>query len=285
MPAELKWIINRRSRGPVESETLTKPTALAKGKRRADHNEPEPERTTKRRGRPTVDEARAKNPTMFDTITASAEIQAQLLEGRTPETAEQLAGGSFLADDIVYPTPAPNVPTWDPADLYFHTQVPYQIQMARQEMAARLARSVFTENTAPGDDAEASGSHDPTSDLPLHSDMLNPPTHQTRGSSHSNEYQEQPFPSTSITQHGESSYNAPQQDRATKLGRHEEEANATAYSKMNDPTRRKTTCENCGRTGTSVWRQIAVGSDEQRRQYRVCNGELLVGSQGWFGRC
>lgn len=175
-----------------------------------------------------------------------------------------MASGLF-SDEFIYPDPPPGTPAWDPSNLQFHTQVPYQIQMARQEYASRLARSFVA--SVPGV-AEEMGDYLPeiTNEQPRSSSSVpredGVPDFSLEDLQRNGIFDNE-FPSTQSRSQG------------SRVQADEDAENAAAFNKMQNLSVREVTCENCGRTGTSVWRKLSVGRYDAKRTYRVCNREYL----------
>ena len=251
--------------------------------------------------------------------------------------------------DLVYPPVPPDVPAWDPMDPMYHTQVPYQIQMARHEMTNRLARSVLLANSAAGNGGGGGGDANDGNDgnqgsgdgalSAPHTDhgILDPqvapegpPLSQDGGQvhgspdlhdglnghaahvssisleeglehgfdldprvaaslhQHQHDHQQQATPSELEDASHHHHHHQPQQPPHHDYDGHahlqdvvasnDEQAqeNALAFERLQHHALNELVCENCGRTGTAVWRKIAVGVDEHKRSYRVCNRKLSL---------
>jgi hypothetical protein len=270
---------------PDDAPIENGPSSSLKGKKRVALVPPATDsRVPKRRGRPSLLDMRMKGlePTIFETMTRSAELSPRATDGSSlgPGAGSGLGLGdvsSLLPDDVVYPDPPPNIPMWDPApnvtsaNVHFHTQVPYQIQMARQEMADRLARSFVA--SVPGVSMD---DYLPETDHHNHEQDPNRagPSHAVMGAGAEQGQDAVPdFSLEDLQRHGLFGHeiSQPQVDR-TDLDRD----NALALDKMQNLAVRALTCENCGRTGTSVWRKLTIGEDAQKQTYRVCNRESRV---------
>ena len=294
IPTELRRLIARRVRGradvvldtpipedsasttsepPKDPEEEESPLVIFEQgrKRLALVPAPSEPRLPKKRGRPSLLDMRMKGlePTIFESLTISAELNTRAIEGMGSRVGIGM-GPTLLPDDVIYPDPPPNVPMWDPSNPQFHTQVPYQIQMARQEMASRLARSFAVPAVDMADylpemaDSDAARPRDELEDRPGSS------SEQRQGSVPD-------FSLEDLERHGLFEHEIPQPLPQAEKTQQERE-NAAAYNKMQDLAVRELTCENCGRTGTSVWRKLTIGEDTLKRTYRVCNRESASAS-------
>ena len=267
----------------------------------------------RKRGRPSLAAMRMKGgqPTIFESLTMSAQLDSRGIDSMGNAIASGsgsgLAAGAtsqvIMIDDIVYPDPPPDVPTWDPTNMEFHTQVPYQIQMARQEMENRLARSY--------NDVVAAAAED-------HRDQHHHQQQQQHG--HSEHVGMEGFLSEMVRNSTNGGQDRPEEDGGhddldrsqvnalqglqpdqvgnfsfAELDRHglfDQHVNSTVQADRADDASQlaimstvlgkpipdggglpELACENCGRTGTSVWRKLTVGHDAKKRTYRVCNRE------------
>jgi hypothetical protein len=272
----------------------------------------------RKRGRPTLMAMRLKGgqPTIYESLTMSSQLDPtrSIVEGLGSQRDAGGEGSSnpdlnpttaFISDEVVYPDPPPGVLTWDPKNMEFHTQVPYQIQMARQEIANRLARSYVASasqgmNQVQMEESlfEVDGNGHPVDHQTQHQQHhlpeqgredidQHPQHHPTHHDEMHHQHQTNPLQTLQQEQAGEFSFDELEQhglfdDQVTQQHQHQmdrseedREAGGPDYTRISvDHSLPELACENCGRMGTSVWRKLTVGMDSEKRTYRVCNREL-----------
>ena len=251
-------------------------------------------------------------PTIFESLTMSAHLDPRGIDSMGNAVASGSGSGSaagatgqvIMIDDIVYPDPPPDVPTWDPTNMEFHTQVPYQIQMARHEMENRLARSYNDVVAAAAEDHRDQHDHQQQQQQHGHNDHVGMEgflSEMVRNSANGGQdRQEEDGGHEDLDRNQVNTLQGLQPDQVgnfsfAELDRHglfDQHVNSVIQTDRPDDAGQvaimstvlgktiqdggglpELACENCGRTGTSVWRKLTVGHDAKKRTYRVCNRE------------